>query len=75
MTIRQRRRMGVTFRNVRQILKGMDVNDRSPEELSVEVLGLLLAEAPDAREDAAIDWDRLLAFIEKLIELIIRLFL
>ncbi len=67
--------MGVTFRNVRRVLEEIDRNGKSPEELSVEVLGLLLAEAPDAREDAAIDWDRLLAFIEKLIELIIRLFL
>jgi hypothetical protein len=73
MNLRERRKAGVTFLNIRRILKNMSEEERqqSPEILSVVVLNQLVVEKPQGFfED--LDWDKLLEFIEKLIELILR---
>jgi len=77
LTIRQRREMGLTVANVRKVLvakqKAGELDGKSTEELAVEVLNELVAANPKAFSDPAIDWDKLIAFIEKLIPLILKI--
>lgn len=75
--IRQRRAMGLTFKNVMGLLKEMnadgDLEDKTMPELAVEVLHNLVDGQPAAFKDPEIDWDSLLAFLEKLIPLIVKI--
>ena len=77
LTIKQRRGMGLTVANVRKILvekqAAGELDGKTVEELSVEVLGQLVAENPKAFADPKIDWDALIAFLEKLIPLIMKI--
>lgn len=77
LTIRQRRAMGITVANVRQILaakqKAGELEGKSTETLAVEVLDELVAANPKAFDDPGIDWDKLIEFIEKLIPLILKI--
>ena len=79
LSFRQRRAMGLTFRNVRSTLKTLDCENKSHAELSVEVMGVLMGQSPSAWKDPAIDWeninwDAIFAFIERLISLIMLFF-
>ncbi len=75
--IRQRREMGLTIRNVKGLLDEMkadgDLEGKTNAELAVEVLDNLLDGKPSAFKDPEIDWDQLLAFIERLVSLILKL--
>jgi len=85
LRILERRRMGLTFRNVVRVLQEMKADGRLTEysyvdddgrtivdvsSLAVGVAGQLSDEKPGDWSD--IDWDAVLAFLEKLIELILK---
>ncbi len=74
---RQRRAMGLTFRGVRTILKEMrdagELEGKSNSQLAVEVLDKALDQKPEAFANPAIDWDAIMAFLEKLIPLILKI--
>ncbi len=74
---KQRRDMGLSIRNIRRVTaelhKTGELQDMTREEVSAAVLDQLMSESPAAFQDAAIDWDNLLAFIERLIPLILKL--
>jgi len=77
LTRRQRRKLGVTFRNVRRIaidLKKKGALSDDPAVASAQILDVLTTENPKAfhEEAAAINWDALLDFIERLLELILK---
>ena len=75
----QRRRMGVTPLNMARVAKQLQKNNEdfhewSDEEISAAIINELLNENPQAfKELTAMDWDGLLAFIEKLIPLILQI--
>jgi len=74
---RQRRKLGVTFRNIRRVasdLKKAGELSNDPAIASAQVLRVLTEENPKEfqAEAASIDWDALLDFIERLLELILK---
>lgn len=82
---KERREVGATLRNVRRILGELQAADpvgfeqSSSEELALDVVGILMAENPQAFQTAMADrdWEEffewLIAFLEKLIPLIIQI--
>jgi hypothetical protein len=89
LRVLQRRKIGATFRNVRRIIDEMKADGSIDEYLSVdengqqvvdvssmavEIAGRLHTENPGSWWDD-IDWDALFAFIEKIITLIMTLFM
>lgn len=78
---KEKRGVGATFRNVRRILGELQAADpagfeqSSADELAIDVASVLLAENPEAFQTMERDWQEffefLLAFLEKLIPLII----
>lgn len=80
LTFRQRRAMGVTFRSIRAAMRELDLEGLSMTEVFDLVMDKLIDDNPKGWEDPKIDWDNinwdaLFAFIERIIALIIRLFL
>ena len=79
LTIRQRREMGATFANCRRIMKQLDSDGAlsdDPAVATTQVASVLLKENPKGfsdAEDAGIDWDNFMEFLEKLIEMIMRI--
>jgi len=79
LTRRQRKKLGITFRNIRRVAKELKANGELSDNTalaSAEVLEVLTNENPKGFKDeaAAIDWDALLAFIEKLMAIIMKFF-
>ncbi len=76
-TLRERRAMGLTLRNVRKTLAEMqkagELEDKDSATIAVEVLDRLIGDNPAAFQNAAIDWDRILEFLERLIPLILKI--
>ena len=80
-TEKQRREMGLTFRNIRRVMAEMqaagELQDKDRATIAVEVMGRLVDENPKAFQDAGgiedWDWDAILEFIEKLIPLIMQI--
>jgi hypothetical protein len=75
---RERRALGLTFRNVRRVLDEMDqdgeLEGKSSSMLAVEVFDHLVDENPQEFSAVAeVDWDAILDFLTKLIELILKL--
>ena len=76
---RQRRRMGVTPLNMARVVKNLkeqheDFDEWSQEEIAAAILDELVNDHPQAfAEVGAIDWDGLLAFIEKLLPIILKI--
>lgn len=76
LTRRQRRDMGLTFGNVRRVLSELQADESACfddcciEELAVMVAERVVTENPAAFQDPQLDWDAILAFIERLIPLI-----
>ncbi len=77
---RQRRKMGLTFRNIRKEVKAMNAEgvldgDETYTEIAAMAARRLYnanASAFDATADnAGIDWDRIIAIIEKLLPFIL----
>lgn len=78
MTLRERRALGLTVGNVRRIVlelreKGTTTDD--PATLSLAVANQLLTENATvySQLDPAFDWDSFMAFVEKIVELIMKL--
>jgi len=76
LSIKQRREMGLTFRNVRKILakkhQAGELDGREVPTIALEVMAELVDADPSAF-DREIDWDKLFEFLERLIELIMKL--
>lgn len=75
LTIKQRRAMGITFKNLRKEIRKMhdagELKGKTRAEVSVEVMDRLVRANPKAFLDPAIDWDSALAWIEKLISILL----
>ena len=60
LTFRERRRMGVTFRNVLRLTREMkaagELEDISQSEVAAAVLERIIAENPQAFADPSVDW-------------------
>jgi len=71
LRLRKMRELGITVRSVRAILKSKQAVDlREPTELlALDVLDELVKGHPEGWDD--IDWDAVLAFIMRLIELLL----
>ena len=76
-TLAQRRAMGITIRNIRKHVAAMKkAGELDPDDhaaTAAQVLNRLVGENPRAFADPGVDWDGLLAFIERLIPLILRI--
>jgi len=74
---RQRREMGLTISNVRRTVREIneeeDISEMTQEELSAKVLDRVMSENPQGYQDAALDFEGILAFLEGLMPLILRL--
>ena len=77
LSIRERRAMGLTFRNVRKQLSVMkkagELEGKDVSTISVEVLNRLVQDNPKAFSNPKLDWDNILSFLEKLIPLILKI--
>jgi len=78
---RQRRQLGLTIGNVREAMKALkDKGELSPDTnvAATQVMAHLIDANPTAwkevGKDPAVDWDAILEFIARLIELILKLF-
>lgn len=82
-TLRERQAMGVTLVNVTRIARDLksrgEIEGETAGSLAPVVLGVLVDENPEtfspnckAIDWAAIDWDKILEFIERLLELILK---
>jgi len=86
VTIRERRELGLTFRNVRRVLEDLEAEGVLERDdvsgTAVQVLDRLVQEDPDKFITAACEGDRdwgaffesLIAFLERLLPLIIQIF-
>jgi len=78
MTLKQRRALGATFGNVRRILAEMqqageiDEHDTAAD-LAVAVTSRLVEENPQVASNPALDWEAIIAFIERIIPLILKI--
>jgi len=77
LTWKERRALGVTIRNVRRVMKDLKTEGvLSPDSdiAAIQVLDRLTVENPQAFKAVGdIDWDRLLEFLERLIELLLKI--
>lgn len=76
LTLRQRRDMGLTIVNITQetrkmMAEGVISKSTPKDEVAELVLERLVFQNPRAFGEASIDWDAVLAFIEKLLPLIL----
>jgi len=76
LNLLERRRLGLTIRNVKPIVErlqaeGQITEETPPSTAAVMVFEELVSADPKAYADASIDWDAVLEFLEKLIPLII----
>jgi len=77
---RQRREMGLTFLNIRRIAKaGIDSGELTKDtDLAVAsafVIDKLVGENPQAFGDPSVDWDAILAFVEAILEIVMKFIL
>lgn len=74
---RQRREMGLTISNVRRTVREIneeeDISEMTQEELSARTLDRIMSENPQGYQDAALDFEGILAFLEGLMPLILKL--
>lgn len=78
LTIRQRREMGLTaaniFRTTRELVRdGTITKDMDKDDITQVVVDRLVVDNPKAFADPGVDWDAVLAFIEKLIPFIMQI--
>lgn len=78
LTMRQRRDMGLTFGNIMRatrvvVASGAIDADDPAEVVAAAVAQQLVVENTKAFADPSLDWDAVLAFIEKLIPIIMTL--
>ena len=75
LTFKQRRQMGLTVRNIARATRvlaseGIITKDTPEDEAAELVLERLVMDNPQSFADPTLDWDAVLAFIERLIPLI-----
>lgn len=79
LTLRQRRQLGLTFRNCLQAarkLKAEGTLDADPDIAAAQIAAVISGDPEYAKayaEVGAVNWDAILAFIERLIPLIMQL--
>jgi hypothetical protein len=78
LTIRQRREMGLTVANIMRATRklcqdGTITKDMSKEDVAILVQEQLVMDNPKAFADPSVDWDAVLAFIEKLLPFIMQI--
>lgn len=78
LTLRQRREMGLTVRNVRATLAKMQADGEITEDMdsnsvAVMVADKLLSDNPSAFQDPSLDWDAILEWLERLIPFILKI--
>lgn len=76
MTMRERRQRGLTLRNLvkvsRQLKESGELTSDMPrDEMAELILEAVVAEDPKAFAEVGLDWDAIIAFIEKLLPLIL----
>jgi len=75
----ERRRLGITLRNVRRVMADLEaageLDQGDAAGTAAQVLSRLIDEQPQQYKQLAgdIDWDRVLEFIEKLVELLLKI--
>ncbi len=77
LSLRESRRLGITISSVRTHIKALKADgsiDANTSTAEISALVLDRISASDAKAFEAVDLDSLLAFIEKLVELIMKLF-
>lgn len=76
LTWRKRREMGITFRNVLAKARQLKREDRFDKNdipsMALGIQGMIVADNPKVFEDPAVDWDAILEFIERLLELLVK---
>lgn len=77
LTLRQRRAMGLTYKNIKTIVERKqaagELKDIDACCLAVEIAEELFDGNPQAFADPALDWDAILEFLEKLIPFILKI--
>jgi hypothetical protein len=76
LTFRQRIDMGLTVPNMLRVAREMKRNGELSDDADVaaaQIAAALAGENPKAFADPSIDWDAILAFIEKLLPLILQI--
>ena len=77
LTLRQRRAMGLTYKNIKTIVERKQVAGELADIdaccLAVEIADELFDGNPQAFADPALDWDAILEFLEKLIPFILKI--
>jgi len=77
LSFKQRRAMGITIKNIRlklvEMKKDGRLDDVTQADVATMVLGELITDNPKAFSDPSIDWDGIIAFIERLIPLILKI--
>ena len=77
LTIKQRRELGLTLNNLirvtKQLKRDKKLEGLTHDQIAVVVAEQLVVENPKAAADATIDWDAIIAFIERLIPLIMKI--
>jgi hypothetical protein len=69
--------MGITLRNIRAEMRKMKeagaLEGVEKEEVAAAILDRLFAQNSKAFADPTLDWDRLLAFVERLVSLVLKI--
>lgn len=78
LTMRERRDLGITWANcfskAKELYQAGEITaDMSRAEIAATVFSSIAADNPTAFADPQIDWDSILAFIEKILPLILQL--
>ena len=77
LTFRERRELGLTFRNILRVTKQLQENgeleDLTQAEIAAEVMAVIAEENPKSFAEASLDWDGILNFIERLLPIILKL--
>lgn len=76
LTFRERRKLGLTFRNVLRTARQLNAAGElsSAEDVAAgQIAFAIAAESPKAYADPAVDWDAILAFLEGLMPIILQL--
>lgn len=74
MSLKQRRAMGITFKNIRLKLKELkktgELAGLDRAEVSALVMSELVMDNPKAFADPSLDWDKILSFIEMILKIL-----
>jgi hypothetical protein len=75
--IRKRRELGLTVKNIREVTKRLkdsgELDGLDNAAIAAAVLDEIVQANPQLAQDPGVDWDSILAFIERLLPLILKL--